>query len=80
MGKQGTDGVYDADPNKNPNARMFTDLTYDEFLARNLKVADATAVAMARDNHMPMVFFNLDTPGNIIRVTSGEPLGTFVHT
>lgn len=80
MGKQGTDGVYDCDPNKNPNAVMFTDLTYDEFLARNLKVADATAVAMARDNHMPMVFFNLDTPGNIIRVTSGEPIGTRVHT
>ena len=80
MGKQGTDGVYDCDPNKNPDAVMFTDLTYDEFLARNLKVADATAVAMARDNHMPMVFFNLDTPGNIIRVTSGEPIGPRVHT
>jgi len=79
MGKQGTDGVYDADPRTNPDATMFFDLTYDEFLARNLKVADATAISMAREHGMPMVFFNLDVPGNIVRAVAGETLGTLVH-
>jgi len=79
MGKQGTDGVYDCDPKTNPNATMFHDLTYDEFLARNLKVADATAISMAREHGMPMVFFNLDIPGNIGRAIKGERLGTLVH-
>jgi len=80
MGKQGTDGVYDSDPQTNPHAVMFHDLTYDEFLARDLKVADATAISMARDYNMPMVFFNLDVPGNIARVVNGEALGTRVHS
>jgi len=79
MGKQGTDGVYDADPKTHPGAVMFHDLTYDEFLARNLKVADATAISLAREHRLPMVFFNLDVPGNIERVISGEDVGTFVH-
>jgi len=79
MGKQGTDGVYDADPRTNPGATMYTDLTYDEYLARDLKVADATAISMARDFRVPMVFFNIDTPGNIARVVNGEALGTRVH-
>ncbi|MDR0284218.1 MAG: UMP kinase [Propionibacteriaceae bacterium] len=79
MGKQGTDGVYDADPQIHPDARMFDDLTYDEFLARNLRVADATAISMAREHHIPMVFFNLDVPGNIARVIAGDDLGTRVH-
>lgn len=80
MGKQGTDGVYDSDPQTNPDAVMFTELSYDEFLARNLKVADATAISMAREHSMPMIFFNLDVPGNIARVVAGEPLGTRVHS
>ena len=79
MGKQGTDGVYDADPKTHPDATMFDELTYDEFLARNLKVADATAISMAREHGMPMVFFNLDVPGNIGRAVAGEKLGTLVH-
>lgn len=79
MGKQGVDGVYDRDPAKDPSAKKFDDLTYDEFLARDLKVADATAVAMARDNDLRMIFFNLETPGNIGRVVNGEPIGTTVH-
>ncbi|MCL1906992.1 MAG: UMP kinase [Propionibacteriaceae bacterium] len=79
MGKQGTDGVYDCDPQKNPGAVMFDELTYDEFLTRNLKVADATAISMAREHGMPMIFFNLDVPGNIARVIAGETLGTRVH-
>jgi len=79
MGKQGTDGVYDADPKTHPDATMFDELTYDEFLARNLKVADATAISMAREHGMPLVFFNLDVPGNIGRAVAGERLGTLVH-
>jgi len=80
MAKQGTDGVYDSDPKTNPDAVMFTDLTYDEFLARNLKVADATAISMCREHGMPMVFFNLDVPGNIARAVAGDELGTRVHS
>ncbi|MCW3157235.1 UMP kinase [Micropruina sonneratiae] len=79
MGKQGTDGVYDSDPKKNPDARRFTELTYDDYLARDLKVADATAISLARDNDLPMVFFDLGVEGNILRVVQGEKIGTTVH-
>ncbi|HEY3337098.1 MAG TPA: UMP kinase [Propionicimonas sp.] len=79
MAKQGTDGVYDSDPRTNPNAKKFDDLTYDEFLAGDLKVADATAVSLARDYSLPMVFFDLGVPGNIARVVSGEKIGTTLH-
>jgi len=79
MGKNGVDGVYDADPRKNPDARMFDKLTFDEFLGRDLKVADATAVSLARDYGLPMVFFNLDVPGNIAKAAGGQPVGTTVH-
>ena len=79
MAKQGVDGVYDADPAIDPSATRFGDLSYDEYLARNLKVADATAISLARDFGLPMVFFNLDVPGNIARVVSGAAIGTTVH-
>lgn len=79
MGKQGTDGVFDSDPKQNPNAIKFDHLTYDEFLARDLKVADATAISMARDYALPMIFFNLDTEGNIARAVNGDKIGTTVH-
>jgi uridylate kinase len=79
MGKQGVDGVYDADPQKHPGACKFEELTYDEYLARNLKVADATAISMARDYKLPMIFFSLDTDGTIVRVVTGERIGTTVH-
>jgi uridylate kinase len=79
MGKQGVDGVYDSDPHKNPNAVKFDDLTYDEYLARDLKVADATAISMARDYALPMLFFSLDQDGSIIRAVAGEKIGTTVH-
>ena len=76
MGKQGVDGVYDSDPKTNPEARMFDRLSYDDFLGKHLKVADATAVSLARDNGLSMVFFNLSRDGNIARVVAGEPIGT----
>jgi uridylate kinase len=79
MGKQGVDGVYSADPHKHPDAVKFDDLTYDEFLAKDLKVADATAVSMARDYKLPMIFFGLDIEGSIVAVVSGEKIGTTVH-
>jgi uridylate kinase len=78
MGKQGVDGVYDSDPKDNPDAVKFDELSYDEYLARNLKVADATAISLARDNNMSMVFFNLSTPGTIARSVQGEKIGTLV--
>jgi uridylate kinase len=78
MGKQGVDGVYDADPASNPDAVKFDQLTYDEFLTRGLKVADATSVSLCRDNDIDMIVFNLSVEGNIARVVSGEKIGTTV--
>ncbi len=79
MGKQGVDGVYSADPHRDPSAVKYDELTYDEYLAKDLKVADATAVSMARDYKLAMVFFGLDNPGSIVAVVSGEKIGTTVH-
>lgn len=79
MGKQGVDGVYDSDPRQNPDAVKFDELSYDEFLARDLKVADATAISMARDYKLPMIFFGLDAAGSIEAVVAGEKIGTTVH-
>ncbi|GAA4907052.1 UMP kinase [Tessaracoccus lubricantis] len=78
MGKQGVDGVYDSDPKTNPDATKFESLTYDDFLTKNLKVADATAISLARDNGLDMVFFNLSTKGNIARAVAGDHIGTLV--
>jgi uridylate kinase len=78
MGKQGTDGAYDSDPNENPAATKFDFLSYDEFLARGLKVADATAISLCRDHDMPIVLFDLLREGNIARVVAGEKIGTVV--
>ena len=79
MGKNGVDGVYDSDPRTNPAAVRFDSISYDEVLQRGLKVADATAVSLCRDNSMPMIFFGLSA-GTIIRVVRGEKIGTLVHT
>jgi len=78
MGKQGVDGVYDADPNKDRSAVKFDQLTYDEFLTRGLKVADATSISLCRDNDIDMVVFNLSEHGNIARVVQGEKIGTTI--
>jgi uridylate kinase len=78
MGKQGVDGVYDADPNVDANAVKFDQLTYDEFLTRGLRVADATSISLCRDNHIDMVVFNLSDHGNIARVVQGEKIGTTI--
>jgi len=72
------DGVYDADPLKDPNARRFKRLTYKDVLKRDLKVMDATAVSLCQDNHIPIVVFKLLEKGNILRVLKGEDIGTVV--
>lgn len=74
----GVDGVYDKDPRKHDDATRFERVSYNEVLARNLGVMDASAVAMCRDNGMPIVVFNLKTRGNIMRMTMGEPVGTLI--
>ena len=79
MSKNGVDGVYDSDPRTNPDARRYDALSYTDFLAQDLKVADATAISLARDNGLPMVFFDLGVRGNIARVVNGEKIGTTVH-
>ena len=72
------DAIYSADPNKDPNAIRYTDLTYSEALAKNLKATDITAMALAMDNNMTMVCFGLDEENSIVRVVRGEKIGTTV--
>jgi len=72
------DGIYSADPNVDPTAVKFDELTYNEVLARRLKATDTTAMALAMDNHMTLVCFALADPENIIRVVCGEKIGTIV--
>ena len=72
------DAIYSADPNKDPNAVRYTQLTYGEALAKNLKATDITAMALAMDNDMTMVCFGLDEENSIIRVVRGEAIGTTV--
>ena len=72
------DAIYSADPNKDPNAVRYTNLTYDEALAKNLKATDITAMALAMDNDMTMVCFGLAEENSIVRVARGEAIGTTV--
>ena len=73
------DGVYTADPEKDPTATKFNDITYSEVLARNLKVMDLSAIVMCSDNNLPIYVFNMDVVGNLRRVMEGEEIGTYVH-
>jgi uridylate kinase len=72
------DGIYTADPKRDPNAKRFETVTYDQILRDNLKVMDTTAVSLCRDNKMPMMVFSMREQGNITRVCAGEQLGTLV--
>ena len=72
------DGVYTADPEKDPEAKKFSTITYDEVLSRGLKVMDLTAITMCRENDLPIYVFDMDTPGNLIKVLKGENIGTLV--
>ena len=73
------DGIYTADPEKDPTATKFSDITYDEVLKRGLKVMDLTATCMCKENNLPIVVFDMDTVGNLKKVISGEEIGTVVH-
>lgn len=73
------DGVYTADPEKDPTATKFTEITYDEVYNRGLKVMDLTATALCKENKMPIYVFDMDTPGNLAKVMKGEPIGTLVY-
>jgi uridylate kinase len=72
------DGVYSADPLKDPSAIKFDRLTYIEVLQKNLRVMDATAISLCMDNDLPIIVFNLTASGNIKRIVSGEKIGTLV--
>lgn len=78
MAKKGVDGVYDSDPKLNPEAKMFTKLDYIEVIQRQLNVMDSTAISLCMDNHIPIVVFNIDKPGNILKAAKGEEIGTLV--
>ncbi len=73
------DGVYDRDPLKFPDAVRYSEVSYLEVLSQGLGVMDATSVAMCRDNRLPIIVFNLNTTGNIMRMSMGEPVGTIIH-
>ena len=73
------DGVYTADPEKDPTATKFDDITFDEVYNRHLKVMDLTATAMCKENNLPVYVFNMDVVGNLKKVLEGEPIGTLVH-
>ena len=73
------DGIYTADPEKDPTATKYDEISYDDILVKNLKVMDLSATVMCRDNHLPIVVFNMDKVGNLKKVISGENIGTYVH-
>ncbi len=73
------DGIYTADPEKDPTATKFDDISYDEILKRGLKVMDLTATEMCKTNGLPIIVFNMDKYGNLKKVMSGEGIGTYVH-
>ncbi|MBP5364603.1 MAG: UMP kinase [Bacteroidales bacterium] len=73
------DGIYTADPEKDPTATKFDDITYDEIYNKGLKVMDLTATTMCKENNLPIIVFNMDKPGNLIKVIKGEKIGTYVH-
>ncbi|MCM1293067.1 MAG: UMP kinase [Bacteroides sp.] len=73
------DGVYTADPEKDPSATKFDRISYDEVLARGLRVMDLTATALCKENNLPIVVFDMDTVGNLAKVVEGKPIGTVVY-
>lgn len=78
MAKKGVSGVYDKDPRQHPDAVMFSHLDYMDILSRDLRVMDATAAALCKDNKMDIVVFDVTRPGNITRAVAGDPIGTLV--
>ena len=73
------DGIYTADPEKDPTATKFSRISFDEIYNKNLKVMDLTATTLCKENNLPIVVFDMDTEGNLEKVAAGEPIGTIVH-
>jgi uridylate kinase len=73
------DGVYDSDPRKNPAAKRYDRLGYAEVLSRDLKVMDGAAIALARDNGLPVIVFSIDEPGNLLKVLRGDGRATVIE-
>lgn len=73
------DGIYTADPEKDPSATKFTEISYDEIYTRGLKVMDLTATTLCKENKLPIIVFDMDTKGNLEKVLDGEPIGTLVY-
>lgn len=73
------DGVYDSDPEKNPNAIKYEQISYLDILKKNLRVMDLTAVSLCQENNLPMMVFNMDVPGNLLKLVQGEAIGTFIN-
>ncbi len=78
MAKQGVDGVYDADPKLNRDAKRYERLSYDEAIQRNQRVMDQTAIALCRENNLPIIVFDMSVPGNLRKLAAGERVGTWV--
>jgi uridylate kinase len=78
MAKKGTDGIYDSDPNKNPDAKKFDELSYIDILKKGLAVMDSTATSLCMDNKIPIVVFNIDNHENLVKAALGEDIGTTV--
>lgn len=72
------DGIYTADPEKDPNAQKFSEITYQDILAKGLRIMDLTAITMCMENQMPIYVFDMDTEGNLLKVVQGEEIGTLV--
>ena len=72
------DGVYDSDPEKNPDALRFNNISYLDIINRSLRVMDLTAVSLCQENNLPMIVFDMNQPGNLLRLVNGEKVGTFI--
>jgi uridylate kinase len=72
------DGVFDSDPEKNPDALLFSEISYLDVLKKDLKVMDLTAISLCRENSLPIIVFNMNTPGNLAKVVTGDTIGTTV--
>ena len=72
------DGVYDADPEKNPNAKKFDTISFQDCINKNLKVMDMTAFTLCMENKLPIIVFDMNQPGNLMKIVQGESVGTLV--
>ena len=79
MAKNGTDGIYSADPNVDPDAVKYDSLTHLDIINKGLHVMDTTATSLSMDNNIPLVVFNFNEPGNVLKVVKGENIGTTVR-